>query len=250
MRYYYDMHLHTALSPCGDADMTPHNMVGMAQLCGLDIMAVTDHNTCGNCAAVMEVGQAAGLTVLPGMELCTAEEIHMVCLFPALSAALAFEQEVVRHRPNIANRPDIFGEQQRLNARDELVGTEPVLLLTATGLSLEQVLPLARAHGGTAFPAHIDRDSYSVPAALGDIPPGFPAVEITAAGDIAAMQAAYPTIRGLPLLCSSDAHYLHQLADAAAWLELPNAAPATVISALDGRLPCRWGRTKEESAAV
>lgn len=163
MRYYYDMHIHTALSPCGDADMTPNNVVGMAQLCGLDILAVTDHNTCGNCAAVMEVGQAAGLTVLPGMELCTAEEIHVVCLFPALSAAQAFEQEVVRHRPDIANRPDIFGEQQRLNARDELVGTEPVLLLTATGLSLEHVLPLARTHGGTAFPAHIDRDSSVLP---------------------------------------------------------------------------------------
>lgn len=246
MRYYYDMHIHTALSPCGDADMTPNNVVGMAQLCGLDILAVTDHNTCGNCAAVLEVGQAAGLTVLPGMELCTAEEIHVVCLFPAVSAAQAFEQEVVRRRPDIANRPDIFGEQQRLNAQDELVGTEPVLLLTSTGLSLEQVLPLARTHGGTAFPAHIDRDSYSVPAALGDIPPGFPAVEITAAGDVAAMRAAYPAIEGLPLLCSSDAHYLHQLTDAAAWLELPDAAPATVIAALDGRLPCRWGRTKEE----
>lgn len=246
MRYYYDMHIHSALSPCGDNDMTPNNIVGMARLCGLDIIALTDHNTCGNCQAVMQVGQEHGLLVLPGMELCTAEEIHMVCLFPTLPAALAFEQAVIPYRPAIANRPDIFGEQRKMDAQDNVTEPEEVLLLTATSLSLEAVLPLARTYGGTAFPAHIDRDSYSVPAALGDIPPlGFGAAEITAAGDVPALKAAYPAIAKLPLLLSSDAHYLHQLADAAAWLELPEKTPQAVIAALDGRVPCTWGRTKE-----
>lgn len=247
MRYYYDMHIHSALSPCGDNDMTPNNIVGMAGLCGLDIIALTDHNTCGNCAAVMEAGQANGLLVLPGMELCTAEEIHVVCLFPTLPDALAFEQAVIPYRPTINNRPDIFGEQRKMDAQDNVIGLEPVLLLTATSLSLEEVLPLARTYSGTAFPAHIDRNSYSVPAALGDIPPlGFAAAEITAAGDVKALKTAYPAIAGVPLLLSSDAHYLHQITDASAWLDLPEKTPQAVIAALDGRTPCRWGRTKYE----
>ena len=84
MRLTYDFHIHTALSPCGDNDMTPGNLAGMAALAGLDAIAVTDHNSCGNCAAVLEAARGTGLLVLPGMELCTAEEAHVVCLFPAL----------------------------------------------------------------------------------------------------------------------------------------------------------------------
>lgn len=246
MRCYYDLHIHTALSPCGDNDMTPGNIVGMAQLCGLSIIAVTDHNSCGNCGAVIQAGQALGLPVIPGMELCTAEEIHVVCLFPALPQAQAFEAAVAARRPAIANRPDIFGEQRFMDERDTVTGLEPTLLLTATSLTLEEVLPLARAHGGTAFPAHIDRDSYSVPAALGDIPPlGFAAAEITAGGDVEKLKAAYPAIAGAVLPLDSDAHYLHQIAEAGAWLELPACTPQAVIDALDGRLDCRWGRSND-----
>ena len=95
MRLTYDFHIHTALSPCGDNDMTPANLAGMAALAGLDAIAVTDHNSCGNCAAVMEAARGTGLLVLPGMELCTAEEAHVVCLFPALEGALAFEAAVL-----------------------------------------------------------------------------------------------------------------------------------------------------------
>lgn len=247
MRYYYDMHIHTALSPCGDNDMTPNNIVGMAALCGLDILAITDHNTCGNCGAVMAVAEEQGLLVLPGMELATDEEIHMVCLFPTLADALAFEAEVRPRIPPIQNRPDIFGEQQLLDENDRVVGYEPLLLVNATGVSLEEVLPLARKYHGTAYPAHIDRESYSILSSLGDIPPlGFTAVEITAAGDVASLTAAHPVIADRPLLLSSDAHYLHQIAEPAAWLDLPEKTAAAVIAALDGQTPCPWGREKEE----
>lgn len=243
MRCYYDLHIHSALSPCGDNDMTPNNIVNMARLGGLNIIALTDHNTCGNCGALMEVGRENGLPVIPGMELCTAEEIHVVCLFPTLPDALAFEADIRPRRPDIANRPDIFGEQRLMDAQDAVTGQEPALLLTATSVTLEDVLPMARAHHGTAFPAHIDRDSYSVPAALGDIPPlGFTAAEITASGDAEQLKAAYPAIANLPLLLDSDAHYLHQMAEARAWLELPACTPQAVIDALDGRMSCPWSR--------
>lgn len=247
MRYYYDMHIHTALSPCGDNDMTPNNIVGMAGLCGLDILAITDHNTCGNCSAVMAVAQEQGLLVLPGMELSTDEEIHMVCLFPTLEDALGFEEEIRPRIPPIRNRPDIFGEQRQLDAHDTVTGYEPLLLVNATGVSLEEVLPLARQYHGTAYPAHIDRESYSILSSLGAIPPlGFTAAEITAAGDVAALKAAHPAIADLPLILSSDAHYLHQIAEPAAWLDLPEKTAEAVIAALDGQASCHWGRQKGE----
>ena len=178
------------------------------------------------------------------MELCTAEEAHVVCLFPALEGALAFEAAVRPTLPPVENRPDIFGEQLLLDAQDGIVGRETLLLTTASGISVDEVLGLARKHGGTAFPAHIDRPSYSVTAALGDLPPlGFAAVEITARGDVEALCAQYREARGKILLCDSDAHYLHQIPDPGPWLELPDKRAETVIAALDGRLPCDWGRT-------
>ena len=84
MRCYYDLHLHSCLSPCGDMDMTPNNLVNMAKLLGLNVIALTDHNSSRNCAAAMAVGREIGLTVIPGMELTTCEDIHAVCLFPDL----------------------------------------------------------------------------------------------------------------------------------------------------------------------
>ena len=90
MKLRYDLHLHSCLSPCGDMDMTPNNIVGMAKLLGYDIIALTDHNTCRNTPAAVQAGERQGLVVVPGMELCTREEAHVVCLFPTAEAALAF----------------------------------------------------------------------------------------------------------------------------------------------------------------
>ena len=223
--------------------MTPNNIVNMALLAGLDLIALTDHNSCGNCPAILEAAAGKGLTVLPGMELCTAEEAHVVCLFPSLEAARTFEAAVRPTLPPVDNRPDIFGEQLLLDAEDRIIGREPLLLATASGISVDHVVSLARACGGTAFPAHIDRPSFSIPASLGDIPPlGFSAMEITAAGDVADVAARYPEAADKILLLDSDAHYLHQIQEAGPWLDLPDKSAAATVAALDGRLPCLWGR--------
>ncbi len=244
MRLYYDFHIHTALSPCGDNEMTPNNIVNMAQLAGLTAIAVTDHNACGNCAAVMQAAEGTGLLVLPGMELCTAEEAHVVCLFPTLEKALAFEEKVRPTLPLVKNRPEIFGEQLLLDGQDICTGQEELLLTTASGISVDNVAALARAFGGTAFPAHIDRPSYSVTAALGALPPlGFAAVEITAAGIVEAVCDQYREASGKILLCNSDAHYLEQIPEAGPWLELPEATAQAVVAALNGEIPGAWSRT-------
>ena len=243
MKICYDFHIHSCLSPCGDEDMTPHDLVQMAVILGLDAIALTDHNACGNCPAAAEVASELGITFLAGMELCTMEEAHIVCLFPTVDAALAFETVIKPTLPPVQNRPDIFGEQTLRNGDDEVLGTEPILLTTASGISVDNVVKLARSFGGTAFPAHIDRPSYSVTAALGDVPSvGFTAVEITAAGDVDQLKAQYREIGDKPLLLNSDAHSLGNINEAGAYLELPDNTPETIIAALNGEIPCVWSR--------
>ena len=115
---FYDLHIHSCLSPCGDDDMTPANLVGMAAVKGLDVIALTDHNSCWNCPAALYHGKNYGVTVIPGMELTTAEEVHVICLFPTLEDALAFDAYVYERLLPVPNREDIFGKQQIMDKKE------------------------------------------------------------------------------------------------------------------------------------
>ena len=234
MKLYYDFHIHSCLSPCGDDDMTPHNLVNMANLLGLQAIALTDHNTCANCAAAASAAQKAGLLFLPGMELCTVEEAHVVCLFPTVEAALAFETALQPSFTFVANRPEIFGEQWLYSSDDEIIGTEKRLLTVASTVSVDSVDAMVRAFGGAAFPAHIDRPSYSITAALGDIPPlGFGAAEITAAGHREELKIRYPLLNRMVLLQNSDAQCLEAIQEPSECLEVSAHSPAAVIAAIN-----------------
>lgn len=241
-RYRYDLHTHSCLSPCGDNDMTPNNLVNMAALLGCEILAVTDHNTCRNAPAAVRVGEAAGVLVIPGMELCTAEEAHVVCLFEAVEAALAFDEYVAAHTMHIPNRPEIFGEQLILNERDEEIGRIDRLLITATEISVNDVQALVASYGGVAFPAHVDKDAYSVTAALGAIPPeaGFRAAELSGGADRAAVLRLYPELQDMILLRDSDAHYLHLMQENMAQVELPARTAGVLLDVLRGCGPGRF----------
>lgn len=243
MKAFYDLHLHSCLSPCGDQDMTPNNIAGMAKLCGLQIIALTDHNTCKNCRAAIEAGRKQGVCVVPGMELCTAEEIHVVCLFPTLQSALSFDEAVYPHLMDIKNRPDIYGQQLLLDENDEPAGIEEKLLITAADIPLYGLSQFVAGFGGTCFPAHIDRDSYSVLSVLGEIPPEeqFAAVEITAGGDTAALKKQHPALSEMILLKDSDAHYLENMQEASSFLELPELSAQCLIQALRDKTT-KWRR--------
>lgn len=234
---YYDFHLHSCLSPCGDADMTPNNIVNMAKLKGLDAIALTDHNACGNCAAAMEAGEREGVIVLPGMELCTAEDIHVVCIFPKLSFALEFEKEIRKTLPKIKNRPDIFGEQLILDGGDRVVGREETLLITASGIGIDGVFALCRGFGGTAFPAHADKQANGIVGVLGAIPPevGFAAVELSPRCDAEDFSAKNPSLGSRRILRDSDAHYLWEISERTNSIAVASAAREAVVAAVDGR---------------
>lgn len=238
MKLRYDLHLHSCLSPCGDTDMTPNNIVGMAKLLGYDIIALTDHNSCLNTPAAVKVGQRLGVTVVPGMELCTREEAHVVCLFPTMEAALAFGERVREKSPEILNRPEIFGEQLVLDEEDQVIGKEEKLLIAAADIGIYEVLPLARSYGGTAFPAHVDKDSYSVTASLGEIPPeiGFLCAELSPRADREKVLKMYPALSGMRILQDSDSHYLENMPDAGPVLELEENTAACLIAVLDRKI--------------
>ena len=237
MKIHYDLHIHSALSPCGDNDMTPNNIVNMAKLCGLTMIAVTDHNSCLNCPAAVEVGRQIGVTVVPGMELCTAEEIHVICLFPDPGRAEEFGRLVYGRLPPIANRPEIFGRQLYMDDGDGVLGEEPRFLGGASSIPLAEVPGLAASCGGTAFPAHIDRPSFSLLGVLGLWEPslGFPLAEVSRR--CPRSLRTRPDLAGVRLITNSDAHYLEQVWEAEHAMELPQRTPGAVLDWLRGPHP-------------
>lgn len=206
----YDLHLHTCLSPCGDPEMTPPNLVQMALLGGLEVIAVTDHNSTRNVGAVLAAARGTPLRVIPGVEVTTAEDIHAVCLFPTVEAAQAAGAELETLLPPIPNRSDIFGHQWVMDAGERVAGEVERLLLSATTLSIDRLPDWAAGYGGLCWPAHIDRGSYSILSVLGMLPPEpvFPWLEV-ARPQVFFAQDRWQPLRGShQILTSSDAHRL------------------------------------------
>lgn len=220
-RYYYDLHTHSCLSPCADNDNTPYNLVGMAVLSGINILALTDHNTCKNCPAFFAAAKQYGIIAVAGMELTTAEEIHIVCLFEELDKAMQFSEEIDLRRIKIKNRTDIFGEQLIIGENDEIVGYEEHLLSNATTVSLDEVPKLVEKYGGVCYPAHIDRVANSMISILGGIPksPEFNCFEIYDTGKITEIKEKY-ALQNKKIIISSDAHYLEGIRDKENYFDL------------------------------
>ena len=221
MRYYYDLHIHSCLSPCGDRECTPDSIAGMGELNGLNIMALTDHNTCKNCPAFFKAAERHGIVPVAGMELTTAEDIHVVCLFETLEDAMSFSDEVSKRRIFYKNRKDIFGEQHILNELDEVIGEEENLLINATTVSLDEVPELVARFSGICYPAHIDKQSNSVIAVLGTFPesPEFKFAELhnRELKDDLERVTHIPQSR---FIVSSDAHYLWDIKEQTDFIEL------------------------------
>ncbi len=231
MKLYADLHIHSCLSPCGDELMTPNNIVNMSQLKGLDLIAVTDHNTCGNLPAICAVAAQCGLTVIPAMEMETMEEVHTLAYFPALENAMAFSNEIYSYLPPVQNRPDFFGRQLYLDEDDEIIKEEPKLLLSALNISIEEGFELVKKHGGVAVPAHIDRPSHGIIPLLGFINPhlGVTAVEVSPLGISQGFAEYDPR---LLTLSSSDAHNLGDILEPVRQVELAENSPQAFIDLL------------------
>jgi PHP family Zn ribbon phosphoesterase len=235
-QYAYDLHIHTCLSPCGDTLMTAPNIVNMAYLKGLDIIAITDHNTAKNAAAVVRAARGVPLTVIPGVEVTTAEEIHVVCIFPDVEGAEAAGEAVYKRLPPIENRPEYFGEQILMDENESDLGTLPLLLSNATDISIDELPDMMREFGGFCWPAHIDRPSNSILSVFGVLPdkPAFPALEVYDPHRFFADGSNAIYRMNHRILTSSDAHRLVDIAERERFLELEEPSFRALKAALLG----------------
>lgn len=206
--------------------MTPNNIVNMSIIKGLDVIAVTDHNSAGNIRAV---SMAAGdnILVVPGIEVETSEEVHVVCYFPSISAAEEMDRRIKESSVPIKNRPEIFGHQFYMNEMDEVVGEEENLLVSASGMSIYDVVENAKALGGVAVPAHIDRQSYSVLSNLGFLPPDLEVktLEITKKNRTE-MEKEYEEFK---IISNSDAHYLENISEREFFIDVTEKTAQGII---------------------
>lgn len=233
MRVYCDLHIHSCLSPCAEDDMTPWNLVGMAKVKGLDVIALTDHNCARNVPAAIAAGRAYGVEVIPGMEVTAKEEVHILAYFPAAEAALAFGEEIYARLPDIRNRTDLFGNQMVTDEKDEPVGQAEKLLLNATALSMEEIGVLTERYGGVNVPAHINRGANSLIVALGMMPPlpAYPVVEV-----VPGLPCPKEATAGRTVLYSSDAHRLGDILERTFALDLPEPTAAATLAFLHAKI--------------
>ncbi|MDF2591211.1 MAG: hypothetical protein K0S75_677 [Clostridia bacterium] len=234
MKFAVDLHIHTALSPCGDNDMTPNNIVNMALLKGLDLIAVTDHNSCANVEAVMDAGRNKGLMVIPGIEVQSKEEVHLICLFKKIEQALEFGELIYSSLSDIPNNEELFGSQLIMDAMDNITGKLKKLLLTSSTYSVNEIFELSNKFGGMCIPAHVDRPGYSIISNLGFIPPNIKvdAVEISKNSKLEAVIEKMPFIKCYNHIISSDAHYLWDISEREYFIEMEYISASRLFEAL------------------
>ena len=227
---FVDLHMHSCLSPCADDDMTPANICGMAYIKGLQAIAVTDHNTGRNLPYVKEAADHYGLIFLPGMEITTKEEVHLLGYFKDVETAVEVGEIFSSHLPPMKNKPDFFGNQLVMNTDDEVVDIEDRLLIGATDLDLEECTRIIREHGGAAVPAHINR-GHGLLVNLGLFPEDveFPVVEVRPELPVKDL-----LIEGKRRLWSSDAHQLGDILEAVSELETNRFSLGGLFDAVSG----------------
>ena len=235
MKVYYDFHIHTCLSPCGDNDMTPNNIVNMAALKGLDAIAITDHNCGHNARAAIEAAKELPLTVIPGMEIETSEEIHMVALFETVEAMEKMQDMVLSKLPPVKNKPALFGEQIIMDKHDKVIDFKEQFLITACSMDIFEVTKNVRTLGGVIFPAHIDKSSYSVLSNLGSIPPEleFKTVEIKKK-PIPQSLINDGVVSNFNVLHNSDAHYLWDISEKENYIECKSTEIKDILHNISG----------------
>jgi hypothetical protein len=213
MRIEADLHIHSALSPCASLEMSPAAIVRQARKAGLDLIAVTDHNSVENCFAAARLGEANGVRVLFGMEAQTREDVHILCLFDEQRRAESFNRRIYDLLPDVANNPDYFGDQVVVDGEENIVRHEHKLLLNALAISVPDLIELVRLHEGAVVPAHVEASPYGLLVNLGMIPDELAAapLEISCETPVAEAVQSFPDLDRHPLIRNSDAHFLRDI---------------------------------------
>lgn len=234
MKVFYDFHIHSALSPCGDDENTPNNIAGMSSVKGLNAIALCDHNSILNCAATISACQKYGIVCLPGMEITTAEDIHVITLFERISDAEKLYEIVKKRRMNVQNNVRAFGHQLIMDSDDRVTGEEGNLLIVSSGIPIEEIGALCTSFHGVAIPAHIDKQTNSVCSVLGYVPENFSAYEVSAHAG-ADFFADHAFLKERILLHDSDAHDLGGISEPENFFELDECTPQALLNYLSKR---------------
>lgn len=219
-----DLHIHSCLSPCSDWDMSPRKIVEKSRERQLDLIAICDHNTAENAAATSREGRRQGIAVLPGMEICSREEVHLVTLFKKIDDALEMQEFIYAHLPG-KNEPEVFGHQVVADEHDQVLGENTRLLIGATQLSLHDIVDKAHHLSGICISSHVDRPSYSLISQLGFIPEDLhlDAVEVSYRVPLDKALDKVSGIQDYPCVTASDAHFLEDIGKV--WTAFMLAAP-------------------------
>ncbi len=212
-KYRADLHVHTVLSPCGDLEMSPVNIVEMAVREQIDILGITDHNSTKHCALIKKLAEKKDIFVLCGAEVTTKEEIHCLTFFENLDTLKVFEEYLDQHIIKVKNKPNLFGYQVVVDENDKILEEVDHLLINATDQSIDQVEEKVHSLGGLFIPAHIDRPAYSLFSQLGFVPPGLKAdaLEVSKMQKLDEFRQKHPELSEYTMIQSSDAHLPEQL---------------------------------------
>ena len=234
--YSADLHIHSCLSPCGDLDMTPRNIVAVAVSRGLDIIAVTDHNASENTSPALKAARNSRLSVLSGMEVASEEEAHLLVLFDQADRLLRFQEVVYEHLAVHGADRRTVEDQVIVNEKDQVEGFNHHLLLGATTLSFQRLVDEAHRLGGLAIASHVDRESFSIIGQLGFIPDSLrlDALEISPFTDPEGARARFPDAARFPLVTFSDAHYAADIGRRTTRFFIARPAVAEIKMALNG----------------
>ncbi|PKO07614.1 MAG: histidinol-phosphatase [Chloroflexi bacterium HGW-Chloroflexi-3] len=209
-KFRADLHVHTVLSPCAEIEMLPPLIVSEAKVRGINLIAITDHNASANISAVQKAALGSGITVLPGMELQTKEEVHVLCLFDTIDQIIQFQNIVDQKLPSIKNRPDYFGEQLVVDDKGDFVRNEERLLITSTALSINEAYSLVDELGGIFIPAHVNRKANGLLEILGFMPDDIPFLAVEISRHISPKHAKeeYPQLNTFEIIQNGDVHRL------------------------------------------
>lgn len=216
IKFRADLHLHTVLSPCGDLDMSPSQLVEHAHLRGIQIMGVADHNSTKHARLVRDLAIKVNIFTLCGAEVTSKEEAHLLCFMPNDEKLQLLQEFIDENILKIPNNPKYFGEQLVVNEKEEIISEEEYLLINAIDKDVDEIGEFVMRNGGFFIPAHVDRPAFSLTSQLGFIPPDLKctAIEISKRSSEEELLSQFPYLTGRSFIQSSDAHYVADIASA------------------------------------
>jgi PHP family Zn ribbon phosphoesterase len=241
-KYIADLHIHTCLSSCAEIDMTPLRIIDQAIKKGIDIIAITDHNSAENVEIATNIANKRGIKLFPGMEVTSSEEAHVIALFDSVAKALSFQEIIYKNLPEGKNDEKRFGYQVVVNEKDEVLRFNERLLFIATKLNIKDLVDIVHSFGGLAIASHIDKEIFSIISQLGFIPSdiNFDAIEISKNTNRSKAQNLFKEYLSMTWITSSDAHHLKDIGKSPTIFYLEDLSFDEIKNAMKGLRTIEW----------